>query len=69
MVTKSYQFQINRCNDTLQKENGKLKCHKKEDIDAWIKDVNIEVWTKQEVIDFSAYGKDPYYTTNLIQMS
>ena len=48
---------------------GREKCHKKEIIDAWIKDVNVEIWTQQEVIDFGAYGNNPTYLTNLLYMS
>ena len=44
MITNTWEFKINRCNDSLQKEMGREKCHSKEIIDEWIKDVLVEIW-------------------------
>ena len=54
-------FKINRCNDTLQKELGREKCHPKPIIDEWIKDINVEIWSNEKNIDMTKYGPDPTY--------
>jgi hypothetical protein len=41
MVTHSYQFQIDRCNNTIQHQMGRQACHSNHLIDNWIKDVDI----------------------------
>ena len=48
---------------------GREKCHKKTDIDKWIKDLDVEVWIMQKTIDFAAYGPDPTYLTNRLYSS
>jgi hypothetical protein len=59
MIKHSYQFTINRC-------VGKSTCHKKETVDAWLTDVDVEMWAMQKVVDFKKYGLDPTYWTNLM---
>ena len=39
MKTQNWEFKINRCNDTLQKEMKRKPCHPKEEMDEWIKDI------------------------------
>ena len=39
MISDSWEFKVNRCNDQIQKEMGLEKCHSKEETDKWIEDV------------------------------
>ena len=48
---------------------GREDCHNKTVINEWIKDINVEIWTMQKVIDFEKYGSDPTYFTNMIYTS
>jgi len=58
---------INRCNEANQKQNGRKKCHKKGDIDEFIKEVTVEIWSQQLTIDFLDSGQNPTYLTKTMQ--
>ena len=62
--THSYQFQIDKCNQDLQTKMGRPKCHSDYKINTWIKDVNVQSWSLNKVIDFDYYGDDPTYWVN-----
>ena len=65
MKAESMQLVIDRCNDKTQIEMGREKCHGKESINEWIKDVLIEVWSLERVVDNTKYGPNPTYRTNV----
>ena len=44
-------------------------CHPKHVVDNWLKDVDVQVWQVEKVIDFSMYGPNPTYPTNFIVKS
>ena len=49
------EFKIVRCNDTKREAEGKSSCKSEEDIDDYVKDIQVETWTIQNSIDFSKY--------------
>ena len=48
---------------------GRSHCHSWGTINNWINDIEVELWNMQKVIDFSDYGEDPTYWTNMIYTS
>ena len=66
MVTHSYQFNIDRCTEDKTKSK---KCHDETQINNWMEDVNVEIWTMQKSIDFTKYTADPTYWTNKLYSS
>jgi hypothetical protein len=69
MVTRSFEFTINRCNQTLQDIQKRPKCKSDEEINEWIKDVNVEIWGIEEKIDYSDYSDKPFYRMNTLYNS
>ena len=68
MVSKNYQFQIRKCNQTvLDQKYGNSpktmkKCENDKSIETYIEDIVLDAWNVQESIDFSKYdGERPVY--------
>ena len=54
MIIKNFSFNINRC-------TGKPNCKSKEEIDEWIKDIQIDSWVVQQSMDFEVYNEKPIF--------
>jgi predicted AlkP superfamily phosphohydrolase/phosphomutase len=55
MVSKSFTFTVNRC------DPKKTVCASKEDIDDFIKDIQVDSWSKNEELDFNEFIKRPTF--------
>lgn len=55
MESKSFTFTINRC------DPKKSICASKEEIDEYIKDIQVDSWSVKEVLDFNEYVKWPTF--------
>ena len=51
MKAESMQLVIDRCNNKTQTEMGREKCHEEKSINEWIKDVLVEAWSLERVVD------------------
>ena len=45
-------------------KHGREKCKSKEEIDEWVKDIDVEVWTMEKKLDHKKYGQNPEYYIN-----
>ena len=57
MMRKSMKFRINRCDD--QKRIGMSGCHSEEDIDEFIRDLHVTIYTIENQVDFNIYKGKP----------
>jgi hypothetical protein len=62
-VSSKYEFRIDRCtNDTIKNQtNGRLTCHPPEEIDAMVKNYQIDSWLVDSQMDYSRMHDNPTF--------
>jgi hypothetical protein len=58
MISSNFAFQINRCIDG---KNPGVVCKKPEEINEYIKDIEINIWRLEQNIDFDVYDNPPTF--------
>ena len=59
MVMKSMSFEVTRCKP--EDRIGKSPCKKEHEINDFLKDFQVDIWTYNENIDFKIYGEKPVF--------
>jgi hypothetical protein len=54
MLWKNFQFNIKKC-------SGKPNCKSEEEIDFWLRDIQVDNWVVQQSMDFNVYGEKPIF--------
>ena len=57
MESKAFTFTIKRCNPKVS------ECASKEEIDEYIKDIQVDSWALNEELDFNEFVKRPTFLT------
>ena len=61
MLSKKMRFEINRCDNETRRANGLSDCATSEEIDEYVKDVQIDTWNMFEKINYGDYVGKPVY--------
>ena len=61
MITKNLKFKINRCNDEERRKKGFVFpwCYGDDEIDEFISDLEVSVFTVSKHVDFTVYETEP----------
>ena len=48
-----------RCDPSSEFLPSGITCKEREEVDAFIKDIEVETWTNNEMVDFAIFGGQP----------
>ena len=61
MLSKKMNMVVERCNNTARLELGLSECYNKTEIEEYIEDLQVDVWTQFEKINYQEYEGKPIY--------